>query len=150
MMGRKLDAIRVGKVPYGRGVFAAKRIRKEAVIGGVTGRVIDDPDYTSDYCIDLGGSLSLEPGAPFRYLNHSCDPNCELYILEDGSGDWNGSVPQVLVAALRNIQPGVELTIDYSWPADGAVPCACQSPRCRGWIVAADELAELRGRAASA
>lgn len=149
-MGRKRNSIRVGQVPYGRGVFAARRIRKEAVIGRVTGRVIDDPDYTSDYCIDLGGPLSLEPAAPFRYLNHCCDPNCELYILEDATEKGNGSVPQIVLAALRNIQPGVELTIDYSWPADGAVPCACQSPGCRGWIVAADELAEIPGRAASA
>jgi hypothetical protein len=41
---------------------------------------------------------------------------------------------------LRTIEPGEELTIDYAWPAEAAIPCACGAAGCRCWIVAAEEL----------
>jgi len=30
------------------------------------------------YCMDIGNGRVLEPHAPFRYVNHSCEPNCEF------------------------------------------------------------------------
>jgi hypothetical protein len=54
----------------------------------------------------------------------------------------------VLIGARQAIQPGQELTIDYAWPANAAIPCLCQSKSCRGWIVAAKELRKLRRRVA--
>lgn len=137
--------VRVGRAKHGHGVFAARRIRKGAIVGEVTGYVIDDPDYTSLYCIDLGSGHSLEPVAPFRFLNHCCEPNCELFVYdEDDAG--NAISPHVYLEALTNIQPGVELTIDYSWPANDAIRCGCESPGCRGWIVAVEELSMINSR----
>jgi uncharacterized protein len=138
--------IKVGKVAYGRAVFARTDIPASTIVGSVTGRVIDDAEYASPYCIDLGGSLSLEPMAPFRYLNHSCEPNCQLYLVEQSHPDGSEAPVDVQLEALRPIARGEELTIDYAWSADGAIPCLCGSQRCRGWVVAADELPKLLRR----
>ena len=59
-------------------MFSQRYFAPYEVIGEVTGEVIDDFDYCSRYCMDLGDSRCLEPDAPFRYMNHSCWPNCSI------------------------------------------------------------------------
>ena len=135
--------VRVGKVPFGKGVFARQDIPTGTDLGQVKGKIVDDPDYTSSYCIDLGDSMSLEPQAPFRFLNHCCTPNCQLQTLEAVYDDGTPAPSEVRVEALTDIPQGAELTIDYQWSAYGAIKCLCGSIDCRGWVVAAEELAEL-------
>jgi len=143
---QRAGAVRIGRTSLGRGVFARRRFRLEQVIGVVRGRVVNDPDYGSDYCIELGEGRGLEPAAPFRYLNHSCEPNCELFSRETNEA----AIPDRLwLQALRSIEPGEELTIDYAWPAEEAIPCGCSAVGCRGWIVAAEQQ-DLLDRAKSA
>jgi len=71
-------------------------------------------------CWDLG-----------RYLNHSCEPNC------GGSEFW-------FEVALRDIEPGEQLTNDYATlymrPSEGFA-CRCGAPSCRG--AASHELVPL-------
>ena len=76
--------VRVDKTPYGLGVFAFAFIPEGTPIARVSGNIIHDPDYSSDYCIDAGDDKVLEPEPPFCYLNHSCEPNCMLshYVRE--------------------------------------------------------------------
>ncbi|MBS0206618.1 MAG: SET domain-containing protein-lysine N-methyltransferase [Planctomycetes bacterium] len=133
----------VGKVPYGKGVFARKRIPEGTDIGLVVGKVINDPDYASAYCIDLGNNLSLEPRTPFRYLNHRCEPNAALHLREVVYEDGTPAPSEVYLEALTEIHEGTELTIDYQWSADGAIKCLCGANLCRGWVVAAEELPAL-------
>jgi SET domain-containing protein len=72
-------------------------------------------------------------GGPARWINHSCDPNCEA-VLDDN---------HVYIEAMRNIQPGVELCYDYAFEPDGDETeeelnfyiCKCGSPKCRGTIL---------------
>jgi uncharacterized protein len=132
--------VRVGKVSYGKGVFAASDLPSGLELGEVAGRVIDDAEYVSSYCIDLGGTLSLEPRAPFRYLNHSCEPNCQLVHQLTEFEDGSPPQPSIYVETLKPIPAGAELTIDYSWSADGAIPCLCGAASCRGWVVDPAEL----------
>jgi SET domain-containing protein len=140
---RRGRGVRVGPAACGRGVFAERRFRAGETIAEVHGEVILDPDYGSDYCIDLGGAGVLEPAAPYCYLNHGCQPNCEL----TGRNSWDeqtGSLRHnTRLMALADIAAGDELTIDYAWPASSAIPCHCGSPNCRGWIVAPDQLRDL-------
>ncbi len=136
------SGVRVGEVSYGRGVFATRSFSKGDLVTVVKGKVIDDADYSSDYCMDLGGTLSLEPAAPFRYLNHCCEPNAQLFIVPPERPE-DDPVPVMILEAIRTIRPGQEMTIDYGWPADCAIPCHCQSTKCRGWIVAKEELHEV-------
>lgn len=135
--------MRVARAAVGKGVFARKDIPAETWIGPVSGRIIDDPHYASTYCIDLGGSLSLEPRAPFRYLNHSCAPNCVLVVHDVEYEDGTPAPAEVGLETLRTIAAGEELTIDYAWSADGAIPCLCGAENCRGWVVDAAELPKL-------
>lgn len=137
--------VKAGPAKHGQGLFATRRFRKGQVIAEVPGRVIDDPDYTSNYCIDLGGTCSLEPDAPYRFVNHCCEPNCKLYLIYEDEKQPPAQ-RKVVIEALKNIQPGVELLIDYEWPADGAIPCGCGAAACRGWIVDPAELHQLTGR----
>jgi hypothetical protein len=132
--------VRVGKVAFGKGVFARKDIPKGTVVGYVDGRVIDDPGYATSYCIDLGGSLSLEPRAPFRFLNHCCTPNSHLCLEDTTYEDGTPAPPIVSVESICDIPKGAEVTIDYRWAAHGAIKCLCGSSGCRGWVVAEEEM----------
>ena len=48
----------------GRGLVARRPLRAGQLIVRIAGRVIDDPLYSSRYCIDMGGGRSLEPDPP--------------------------------------------------------------------------------------
>lgn len=141
-MDHIVGGIRVGAAKYGMGVYATESFATEHLVGQVHGHIICDPDYGSDYCIDLPGICSLEPVAPFRYLNHSCSPNCRLvqYEVED-EDEIVGA--EIWLETVRPIVENEQLTIDYAWPASGAILCGCESPNCRGWIVAEEELDQL-------
>ncbi len=62
-----------------------------------------------------------------RYINHSCDPNCEPRIVRG----------RIWIVALRDIQPGEELTYDYGFDFDNwrDHPCRCGTNACVGYIV---------------
>jgi len=85
--------------------------------------VVDD-----DICIDAGVD-----GNEARYINHSCDPNCET-IIEDG---------RVYIDAIKDIRPGEELGYDYqlTWestdePTELALyACRCGAAQCRGTML---------------
>jgi len=71
-----------------------------------------DPAYTLLFALDDG--LTIDAGVKgnsIRFMNHSCDPNCETYV----EGD------RVFVQALRRLRPGEELTSDHNLrPGDPA------------------------------
>jgi hypothetical protein len=132
---RRAPRVRVGPALAGRGVFAGQSFDAEAVVGRMRGRYVDDPEYGSDYCIGLGEGLSLEPAAPFRFLNHSCEPNCAVFWSDEPRGE--DEAPRVWIETLRAVEAGEELTIDYAW--DSTIECRCGSQRCRGWITSGEE-----------
>lgn len=129
----------------GTGVFACREFKTGQYVGKIRGTVYDDPSYGSDYCMQLSDTLALEPAAPFRYVNHSCEPNCTLVWFEPESPD-HPVEPTLWLEVISPIKPDEELTIDYAWDADCAIPCCCGSASCRGWIVAEEELPKLRAR----
>ena len=77
-----VDGLRIDQAKYGLGVYATRSFVAEETVGQVHGSVICDPDHSSEYCIALTDRVCLEPAAPFRFLNHSCEPNCILWQLE--------------------------------------------------------------------
>jgi uncharacterized protein len=133
---------RIGKTPYGDGLFATKRIETGTCLGKVAGKVLRFDKTTeeqSNYLMDLGSNKVFYPHQPFRNMNHSCNPNAELAYYGEG----------MYVEVIRTIRPGQQITIDYGWSHEDAIPCQCGSRRCRGWIVAAEELhLLLQGKAA--
>ena len=130
----------------GLGVFADAPVKRGRAVGQVLGD-LKPADYRSHYCVEFAGAV-LEPKAPYRFLNHSCDPNCEFveWEIEDQEGSVLGETPrsrkvfELWLHALRDVQKGEELTIDYGWSWRFAIPCKCGAPTCRGWICRLDEL----------
>ena len=67
----------------------------------------------------------------FRFVNHSCDPNCEME-------QWsvNGLI-RMAVFARRDILPGEEICYDYNFSlfnTDQGQECKCGARECRGVI----------------
>ena len=73
--------VRTSLTDLGRGVIACRDIPSGSSIGEVTGAVAATPDEDNHYYMDIGDGRLLDPSEPFRYLNHSCDPNAVLHIL---------------------------------------------------------------------
>lgn len=138
-MNRLEEGVRVGATKVGDGVYATQPYPARAIIGEILGEWISDPNYGSEYCMDIE-DRRLEPYSPFRFVNHSCEPNCEFDWCDFADPGESRASLHVFLIALRNIQTGEELTIDYNWTARAAIPCECQASSCRGWIVSADEL----------
>lgn len=94
--------VKIAKSPiHGMGVFAHEDLEIDQWTE-VYGMLIPSP---STYGFEHNGAW-WEPYPPFRYLNHSDSPNCEVHMDDDGIMD---------VMALRDIEKGEELTIDYGF-----------------------------------
>ena len=122
--------LRIGDTPVGRGVFARQHIPAGFVLGEIRGTILDEHPEDSSYVMELGSGRLLDPAAPFRFVNHSCDPNCEIFYWEEAPEE-----DRLWMQTIRPLEAGEELFIDYCWPADAAIPCRCRTPECRGWIV---------------
>ena len=104
----KRDGLAIKRSPHGRGVFATRRFKKgqlvercptvEVADADVVGR-LDDYVYAS---LKQGDSL-IVLGYGMLY-NHSADPNVEYDQVKPS---------EITYRALRTIEPGEELTIDY-------------------------------------
>ena len=139
------DFIRVGPSGIeGTGVFAKRMIPRGTRIIEYTGarRTIEslatdvangkDPGV---YLIHLHYGMVIDgsiDGNDARFINHSCDPNCEIYVFDD----------RLYAYAMRDITSDEELTFDYGLrPPPGIsvkkgrakdYACRCGSPNCRG------------------
>jgi hypothetical protein len=138
------ERVAVKKCTVGRGVFARQEFAAETVIAEITGQIMGT-EFESNYCMDLDGKAILEPSWPFRFLNHSCEPNCQLLLWKFQKVDGR-RLQRLWLHAIRPVEVGEELTIDYAWPADAAVPCRCGAESCRGWVVDEAELSRLQRR----
>jgi SET domain-containing protein len=135
---------------HGRGVYAARDLKKGERIIEYTGRIIswkeadrvppsdpDDPNHTFLFSLADGKRVIDASGArnAARWINHSCDPNCETEETEDG---------RVFIEALRDIPRGEELHYDYCLVIDEKLTkklkreyrCLCGAPDCRGTMLA--------------
>lgn len=130
--------VRIGQTHVGNGVFARRRLKADMVLGEILGEHLDDHPEDSSYVMELPSGRLLDPAAPLRFVNHSCDPNCEIFYWEPGEGEVQED--RLWLQTIRPIDPGQELLIDYSWPAEAAIPCRCGAATCRGWICDPAEL----------
>ncbi|HKQ97060.1 MAG TPA: SET domain-containing protein-lysine N-methyltransferase, partial [Candidatus Polarisedimenticolia bacterium] len=132
---------------HGRGAFATRRIaRGERVVEYLGERIThaeadaryDDAamEHHHTFLMVATRRVVIDAavgGNDARFINHSCDPNCEI-VTERG---------RVFIDAIRAIEPGEELTYDYAYerePGDDAVantryPCRCGASSCRGTIL---------------
>lgn len=117
----------------GYGVFAHEPIGRDELVAVWGGDVMIARQFAqlspaeTRYAIQVEEDLYLVsdlPAEPADYINHSCDPNAGL------SG-------QIVVVALRDIEPGEEICVDYAM-IDGTpydeFECGCDTDLCRGWV----------------
>lgn len=139
-----VPGVRVGETAHGSGLFATRFFSVGGVVGVLSGSVLEDPDYHgSEYAVALNDHQTMEPDAPFRYVNHSCEPNCTFVIYELEGEGGESYFDCVKLEVLRGILPGDQLTIDYAWNAESAIPCHCGSERCRKWVCCETELVRI-------
>lgn len=134
---------------HGLGVFATRRIRRGRRLIDYAGEVLTAADVRSRYddaaaddphtlLFHVGRNRYLDAsvgGNAARFINHSCDPNCEAEA-SDGA---------VSIRAIRNIQPGAELTYDYALEIEAGASlarrslyaCRCSAAACRGTMLSA-------------
>ena len=73
-------------------------------------------------------------GNEARWINHSCDPNCDAVI----------EAERIWIESIRDIAPGEELAYDYAYvlperhtpKAKKRFPCNCGASSCRGTLLA--------------
>lgn len=119
----------------GRGCFAIVRFPRGRKIAEYTGELIPDVEAIRrgetrrvlricaiDYDWSLDGSRG---GNGTHYINHSCEPNAYMKTLYG----------HVLFFALRDIEPGEEITCDYQTTLHSDKKrCYCGAASCRGTI----------------
>lgn len=139
---------------HGRGVFAAVDLPTGARVIRYVGKVLShvQADRLYDDSLDSGHTFLFtlndhyiidanQGGNSARWINHSCEPNCEATIHVDVNGDERKD--QVWIETLRPVRAGEELTYNYGIVLE--VPhtrrlkaiwaCHCGSPTCTGTLL---------------
>lgn len=139
------EVVEVRDTHIGQGLFAVRPYPAQAVIGEIRGELIQSKTYGSNYAFEFDDDVMLEPAEPFRYVNHSCDPNCEFDLIDDPQPPATDEpiAGRLYLISLRAIEAGEEFSIDYNWSAKHAIRCECGAVRCRGWVVAEEELPQI-------
>ena len=138
---------------HGSGVFATKNIPKNTNIIQYIGekvtksegdrrsstrikKYLNSPLKGSVYIFELNKKYDIDGlvnNNKARFINHSCNPNCEVDII-------NG---QIWISSIKNIKKGEELNYDYGYPFDPDDfrdhVCRCGSKNCIGFIISSDE-----------
>jgi SET domain-containing protein len=119
---------------HGKGCFATKPFQARKKIAEYAGERITNAEAnrrahrkTLRICA-INNRWSLDGsrgGNGTHYINHSCAPNAFMKIL----------YKHILFIALRDIEPGEEITIDYETTLHPDTKrCICGARSCRGTI----------------
>ncbi|XP_026185928.1 histone-lysine N-methyltransferase, H3 lysine-36 and H4 lysine-20 specific [Mastacembelus armatus] len=129
----------------GWGLRGVADIKKGAFVSEYVGEVIDEEecrtrirhaqenDISNFYMLTLDKDRIIDAGPrgnQARFMNHSCQPNCETQ-------KWtvNGDT-RVGLFALQEIPKGEELTFNYNLEClgNGKTACKCGAPNCSGFL----------------
>ncbi|HET9390217.1 MAG TPA: SET domain-containing protein-lysine N-methyltransferase [Steroidobacteraceae bacterium] len=132
---------------HGLGAFAVRRIEKGTRIIEYVGERVSheeadrryeykDANDSHTFLFIVDEATVIDAGVhgnEARFLNHSCEPNCES-VIEGG---------RVFIEALVPIASGTELTYDYQIQREDDDPddvdevfaCRCGFPACRGTML---------------
>jgi len=139
---------------HGSGVFAAKNIKKGEFIIEYKGllRSHQEVDAAYDGENETGHTFLFTLNEDFvvdanikgneaRWINHSCDPNCDSEHVDAVDGDK--SKDRIEIKALRDIKAGEELSYNYgirlserhTSKLKKLWACLCGSPKCSGTML---------------
>lgn len=125
-----MKKIYIGKSEIdGKGIFAVENILKgeriQYIKGAKVKNVVKSREESRAITNWIGMSRNFwinTEGTPFRYVNHSCEPNAAITGTKT-------------VVALKNIRANEEVTIDYSMsdadPFWEGIHCTCGAKNCR-------------------
>tara|TARA_B100000787_G_scaffold72128_1_gene52988 strand:+ start:949 stop:1440 length:492 start_codon:yes stop_codon:yes gene_type:complete len=138
---------------HGTGVFATDNIKKGINIIQYIGekitksegdkrsaerikKYLNKKNEGSVYIFELNKKYDID-GCPkynnARYINHSCEPNCEVDIIKN----------EIWISSVKKIKKGEELNYDYGYPFDKEDfkdhICKCGSNKCIGFIISQDD-----------
>lgn len=135
-------------VIHGVGIYAKKNIKKGTRIMEYVGEKITkkesdrradiplsenkkNPELGAVYIFTLNKKYDVDGHVKYntaRYINHSCNPNCESDIIRN----------KIWIIAIRDIKKGEELSYNYGYDFDSYEdhPCRCGSYNCVGYILA--------------
>lgn len=138
---------------HGTGVFAARDIPAGTSVFQYAGKRItteqadaqepanpEEPFHTFFFSLSSGKIIDgAQGGNDARWINHSCEPNCEA--------QENASGTRVYVVALEDISTGTELLYDYGLVIDEALTpllrqqyqCLCGAATCRGTLLSIEQ-----------
>ena len=143
--------LRKAKV-HGNGVFAKKNIKKNVKISQYIGekitkkegdkrsaerikKYLNKKNVGSVYVFELNKKYDIDGSPKYnkaRYINHSCDPNCEVEINKG----------KIWIKSIKKIKKNEELSYDsgYEFDKDDYTDhiCKCGSKRCIGYIISKD------------
>ena len=123
----------------GRGLLAVEPIARDEVVAIKGGHIVDTaalhrlPERLQNSEVQIADGFHLvaleeaEYEPVMLFINHSCEPNV-------------GFAGNTVLAAMRDIAPGEELTTDYAMfdDYDGTMECGCGMASCRGVISGQD------------
>ncbi|KAF9000923.1 SET domain-containing protein [Hymenopellis radicata] len=160
-----IEVFKTDRPNCGWGARSSVTVERGTVLGIYTGRLITrqvadnltnhsytfDLDWLEHVGVNAGNGAnhpkysvdSLNCGNWTRFINHSCNPNLQVYsVVYDSIPDMN--TPYIAFAAKRRIPAREEFTFDYqpSIPKDAPMPivprgasqCECGSDNCCGWV----------------
>lgn len=136
-----------GSTIQGHGAFASRPIKNGETVAEYCG--IRLPKAQSQVRQEAGNSFIFiiddetdidgdVPWNPARFLNHSCEPNCEAV--------WDEA--RIFILARQDIAVGEELTFNYGYDVEEYMdyPCRCGARGCVGYMVAEEHFDTVRAR----
>ncbi|XP_068108690.1 histone-lysine N-methyltransferase ASH1L isoform X2 [Hyperolius riggenbachi] len=129
----------------GWGIRTKEPLRSSQFIIEYLGEVVSEQEFRNrmieqyhnhndHYCLSLDSGMVIDSyrmGNEARFINHSCDPNCEMQ-------KWSvNGVYRIGLYALKDMPAGTELTYDYNFHAFNTEQqqlCKCGFEHCRGII----------------
>lgn len=138
---------------HGSGVFAEKDILKNTKVIQYIGekvtraegnkrsekrlnKYLNSQSDGSVYIFELNSRYDIDGSPKYnkaRYINHSCNPNCEVDIVNN----------EIWISSIKKIRKGEELSYDYGFEFDKDDfkdhICKCGSKNCIGYIISSDD-----------
>ena len=116
------SAISTGEIAVVKGGYILTRKQRDEI-----GKELGPSEVQVAEELFIGPSTMSEREGGMMHLNHSCEPNV-------------GVQGQIVFVALRDIDQGEELTLDYAMIDDelSEMQCRCGTKSCRGTITGVD------------
>ena len=138
---------------HGSGIFATEDIKKGTSIIEYIGekitkkegdkrsdrrirRYLNSKETGSVYIFELNTRYDIDGSFAYnkaRYINHSCNPNCEVDIIKG----------RIWISSIKRIKKGEELSYDYGYSFEKEDYedhiCKCGTRNCIGYIISQED-----------